>query len=135
MGVLMLYDREHHELSAVASVGLDRRAVAQLSKIPVSEGPCGLAVSKRRACFVSDLQRQRRFADDRTVAIAKEARAMSCVPLQARTGQIVGAIATYFQTPHQPSLREVQLVELYGGQASEFIENARQYQEIREASR
>ncbi|MHC5541126.1 hybrid sensor histidine kinase/response regulator, partial [Singulisphaera rosea] len=46
-----------------------------------------------------------------------------------------GTIATYFDRPHRPSDRETRLVELYGRQAAEFIENAQLYRQIREADR
>lgn len=135
MGLLMLYDQDQHDLGIVASVGVNADRVKRLARVPLGEGPCGLAVAQRKPCIVKDLRQERRFNADRDFAIANGARAMTCFPLQSRTGQVVGAIATYFRTAHRPTSREIQLVELYGGQASEFIENARQYQQIREASR
>ena len=134
MGLLMLYDAEQQGLNTVASVGINTKKARRLGQ-HLGRGLCGVAVSERRPCVVKDLARQRRFEADHAFATATGARAMSCFPLQARTGQIVGAIATYFKTARTPSTRELQLVSLYGGQASEFIENARQYEEIRQASR
>jgi len=135
MGLLMLYDGEHQDLEIVASVGLDRERVKRLGRLPLGSGLCGVAVAERGPAIVKDLERDHRFRRDLTLAAVEGARAMSCFPLQARTGQTVGAIATFFRTARRPTAREVQLVELYGGQASEFIENARQYAVIREASR
>jgi signal transduction histidine kinase/ActR/RegA family two-component response regulator len=135
MGLLLLNDSERQDLDAVASVGMDFEKVGRLGRLRLGSGVCGVAVSERRPCVVKDLTRERRFEADRAFARATGARAMSCFPLQARTGQIVGAIATYFRSARRPTARELQLVALYGGQASEFIENARQYEEIREASR
>lgn len=135
MGLLLLRDRDRDDLSVVASVGLDAERVKRLERLPIGSGLCGVAISERRPCIVKDVLQDRRFETDRAFAIATGACAMSCFPLQARTGQIVGAIATYFTTARRPTAREMQSVALYGGQASEFIENARQYEEIREASR
>jgi signal transduction histidine kinase/ActR/RegA family two-component response regulator len=135
MGLLMLYDPDLRDLGVAASAGLDPESVTRVARIPPGKGPCGLAISERTPLVVRDLAGDKRFEADRAFMAATGARAMCCFPLQARTGQIVGAIATYFRTARRPTAREIQLVELYGGQASEFIENARQYQEIREASR
>jgi signal transduction histidine kinase/ActR/RegA family two-component response regulator len=135
MGLLMLYNQDDHDLTVAASVGLQADALTTLARVSVGTGVCGTAVSERKPCVVKDIRRDGRFETDHRFAALIGARAVSCVPLQARTGQIVGAIATYFRIPHRPTAREIQLVELYGGQASEFIENARQYQQIRDASR
>jgi signal transduction histidine kinase/ActR/RegA family two-component response regulator len=135
MGLLMLYDGERQDLHAVASVGLDTNIVRKLGRIPLGTGLCGVAVLERRHHVARDLEREGGFDADRAFARATGARAMSCSPLQSRTGQVIGAIATYFKAPRRLTAREMQLVSLYGGQASEFIENARQYAEVREASR
>ena len=135
VGLLMLFDADRRELQMVASVGLSAEQVKRVPRIPFGVGPCGLAVSERRAVIVKDLQRETRLGLDGAFAAAAGYRAASCFPLQARTGQIVGAIATYFPKPRARSEREVQLVELYGAQASEFIESARLYSEMREANR
>ena len=135
MGLLMLYDGEHQDLEIVASVGLDRERVKRVGRMPIGSGLCGVAIAECGAAIVRDVERDRRFSGDSMLGAVDGARAMSCFPLQARTGQVVGAIATFFRTARRPTAREVQLVELYGRQASEFIENARQYAVIREASR
>ena len=135
MGLLLLYDMERHSLSPVVSVGMDDSYVQQLGRVAVGSGPWGTAVALRRSIIVHDIQTDDRFGDDVTLATASGYRAVCCLPLQARTGQIVGAIATFFVKPHTPPARDMQLVEMYGGQASEFIENARHYQDLRDASR
>lgn len=135
VGLLMLFDADSRELQMVASVGLSADQAKRVPRVPFGVGPCGLAISERRAVIIKDLQRETRLGMDGAFAAAAGYRAASCFPLQARTGQIVGAIATYFPKPRPRSEREVQLVELYGAQASEFIESARLYGEMREANR
>jgi signal transduction histidine kinase len=135
VGLLMLFDPHSRELHSVATVGLSAEQAKRLPRIAFGDGACGLAIAERRAVVIKDLQRDGRFEVDRAFALGAGYRAVSCFPLQARTGQIVGAIATYFPKRHALSAREVQLVELYGAQAAEFIESARLYAEMREASR
>jgi signal transduction histidine kinase/ActR/RegA family two-component response regulator len=135
VGLLMLFDRDRRDLHTVATVGLAPEQARRVPRVPIGRGPCGLAVSERRPFVIKDLRREHRFETDRRFATEAGYRALSCFPLQARTGQIVGAIATFFPKPHSPSSRETQLVELYGVQAAEFIESARLYADMREASR
>ncbi|MCU1384297.1 MAG: multi-sensor hybrid histidine kinase [Acidobacteria bacterium] len=135
VGLLLLFDRERRDLHTVATVGLAPEQARRVPRVPIGIGPCGLAVSERRPFVIKDLRREQRFEADRRFATEAGYRALSCFPLQARTGQIVGAIATFFPKPHAPTAREMQLVELYGVQAAEFIENARLYADMKEASR
>jgi signal transduction histidine kinase/ActR/RegA family two-component response regulator len=135
MGLLLIYDPERHSLKPVASAGMHETFVQQLGRVAVGSGPWGTAVALRQPVAVHDIETDERFAEDRPLAEASGYRAVYCVPLQARTGQIVGAMATFFAEPHTPSARDRQLVEMYGSQASEFIENARHYEDLRDASR
>ena len=125
VGLLMLFDNDQRELYTVATIGLELGQIKKLPRLPLGTGPCGLAVSERRPVAIKDIRRDRGVVKDPAFAEAAGYRAMSCFPLQARTGQIVGAIATYFLKPRALSPRETQLVELYGAQAAEFIENAK----------
>jgi signal transduction histidine kinase/ActR/RegA family two-component response regulator len=134
-GILMLYDAERNDLHTVASVGFSAAYLAQLGRVALGAGPCGRAVATRTTVMVDDVGRAGGAAIDRTLARLGGYKAVCCIPLQSRTGQMVGAIATCFPRPHKPAPHEMQLVALYGGQASEFIENARHFQQLRDASR
>jgi GAF domain-containing protein len=57
-------------------------------------------------------------------------RAAYSTPLIARSGEVLGTIATHFREPHRPPERQIRLVELYARQVADFIENAR----LRQAS-
>jgi signal transduction histidine kinase/ActR/RegA family two-component response regulator len=135
MGVLLLYSADRRELQVAARVGVDEAFARRLGRLPAGTGACGSAVAERRPVIVGDVDAAACPAGDRELAKSGGYQALCCVPLQARTGQMVGAIATYFRESHAPSERELELVALYGGQASEFIENARHYEEVRDSSR
>jgi GAF domain-containing protein len=61
VGLLMLFDADRRELEMVASVGLSADQVKRVPRIPFGVGPCGLAVSARRAVIIKDLQRETRL--------------------------------------------------------------------------
>src|SRR5688500_14284492 len=134
MGLLLLHETGAGELQVAAQVGMDRLVAERVGAVALS-GPSGLCVSARRGVFVEDIRSDSRFPAERAAAGQYGYRAVCCVPLHARTGQIIGVISTYFPRPQLPTRRELQLVELYGGQASEFIENSRHFQALHDASR
>ena len=135
MGLLLLHDAGAGELQVMAHVGMDRAQAERVGAAALNDGPCGVCVTTRRAVLVEDIHLDSRFTLVRPLADELGYRAVCCVPLHARTGQILGVIATYFPRPQLPSARELQLVELYGGQATEFIENSRHFQALHDASR
>lgn len=135
MGILMLYDAERHDLYRVASVGFEPEYLQRLDRVPIESGLCAAAVSGRKPVVARDMARSNGPESEDPLARLGKYPSVCCVPMYARTGQVVGAIATYFRKPYRPPRHELELVQLYGGQASEFIENARHYQQLREANR
>jgi signal transduction histidine kinase/CheY-like chemotaxis protein len=135
MGLLLLHQPDRSELEVAAHVGFDDGAAQLIGPVPAGAGACGTAMNERRPVIIEDVAAAGCAAFDRELARHGGFRALCCVPLQARTGRIIGAILTGFRTPHVPSPGEIGLVALYGGQASEFIENVRHYQELRDSNR
>jgi signal transduction histidine kinase/ActR/RegA family two-component response regulator len=133
-GMLMLYDGERNDLHTVASIGFSGAYLEQLGRVALGSGACGKAVAERISVILDDVTRAGSEAE-KALARVGGYKAVCCIPLQSRTGQMVGAIATCFPRPHKPTPHELQLLALYGGQASEFIENARHFQQLRDASR
>jgi signal transduction histidine kinase/ActR/RegA family two-component response regulator len=129
-GLLLLRDAGVDRFEPAARFGLDTDQSARLARI----APVDACVARRDVVLVEDMRVDPAFSST-PVADMSEYRAVCCVPLRTRSGEMVGVIATYFPQPQLPSPRELQLVELYGGQASEFIENARHFRELRDASR
>ena len=86
VGLLMLFDRDRRDLHTVATVGLAPEQTKRVPRVPIGIGPCGLAVSERRPFVIKDLRHDHRFEVDRAFATKAGYRALSCFPLQARTG-------------------------------------------------
>jgi signal transduction histidine kinase/DNA-binding response OmpR family regulator len=135
-GVLMLYDRELDRMSTAASVGFtdEQLNVAERMTATLQETGTVTAVISG-GIIVEDLESDPVFSPHLPAALSAGCRAVCSTPLLTVGGELVGTIATYFDRPHRPSERETRLVELYGRQAAEFIENARLYRQIREDDR
>jgi signal transduction histidine kinase/ActR/RegA family two-component response regulator len=135
MGLLLLRGADAEPPTVGARIGVNDAHAAHLLRVPPPHTASGVAIHERRAVIIEDLHHDDDFPDEQELGRVGGFRATCCVPLQARTGQIIGVIATCFAAPHRPSARELQLVELYGGQAVEFIENARHFQDLLRANR
>jgi signal transduction histidine kinase/DNA-binding response OmpR family regulator len=135
LGVVLLYDRDRGDLVPVASTGLSEEYLRQLGRVPPGAGAAGAAITQRRPVVVEDVAQDPLCAPYRDVAQQAGYRAACSTPLLTRGGDIIGVIATYFRQPHRPPENRIRLVELYTRQAAEAIDNARLYQENREANR
>jgi signal transduction histidine kinase/CheY-like chemotaxis protein len=60
-------------------------------------------------------------------------RAVQCSPLRSRSGELLGALATQWRTPHEPTAGEFQLFDVLARLAADLIERAKTDQALREA--
>ena len=127
-GMLMLYDPECDDLQVETSIGLSKAYLQWVNR--PGKASCRLALEERHALIIEDVEKDARFAPYREGARLGGFRSAYLLPLLASTGQVVGTIVSYFSSPHRPSQREMQLVELYAHQAAELIEIAKLYGEI-----
>jgi PAS domain S-box-containing protein len=136
-GVLKLLDRERNELRLAVFIGLPPTVAQFLDRVPVvpGSGSCSRVVTEGGPLIIEDAKTDAADDHDREVARLGGFCGIYTTPLLNRRGEILGTIATYFDECHRPSERQVRLVELFARQAGDFIENARLYREVREASR
>jgi PAS domain S-box-containing protein len=125
MGVLMLTDPGREDLYTVASVGFTQEYLDLVGRERLGVGVCGTAVARSSPVVVEDVETDPIFAPYIAAARLAGYRAAYCTPLPTQRGEMVGAIATYFERPHRPPPREMYLTELYARRAAEVIDNAR----------
>ncbi|MBI2824463.1 MAG: PAS domain S-box protein [Planctomycetia bacterium] len=131
MGVLLLC--EDNRLEIGASLGFENPFLAAVAHMPFDDGPYGVSCQEPCRLVVEDVEVCPAFVPYRDVARRAGFRALHHTPLVARTGKIIGALCTHFRAPHRPSDQEMHLVDLCARQAVDYIENARLYQQVREA--
>ena len=62
-------------------------------------------------------------------------RAAQSTPLVARDGCLLGMISTHWRTPHEPTERDLRLLDVLARQAADLIERRRAEQALRDADR
>src|SRR5258706_163203 len=60
-------------------------------------------------------------------------RAVQSTPLISRTGRVVGMISTHWRRPHEPSERDLRLLDILARQAADLIERKRAEESLRES--
>jgi PAS domain S-box-containing protein len=85
---------------------------------------CGLALARRKPIIVPDVELWDYAAgtDDLVHYRLCGIRGMLSTPLVSRDGRIVGMISTHWREVHQPSERELRLLDLLARQAADLIE-------------
>ena len=135
LGLLSLCDPESEDLVVVASLGFNDELLRHVRRVPPGGGACGTSYLDRRRVVVEDAEVDPLLAPYREFARGAGFRAVHSTPLVTRNGRCVGVLSTYFRRPRRPSDRDTRLIDVCVRQAVDFIENARLYDQLREADR
>ena len=102
-----------------------------------SESTCGVALRSGKRVIVPDVEKCDFMAgtDDLATYLQTGIHAVQSTPLFSRSGNIVGMISTHWRNPHQPSERDLRLLDILARQAADLIDRTRVEQALRERAR
>jgi len=94
---------------------------------------CGVAIVRRERVIATDVANTAFMAgtEDQTQLLAAGILAAQTTPLLSRRGQLVGMITTHWRTCHEPSTRELRLLDILARLAADLIERNIQDEELR----
>jgi GAF domain-containing protein len=94
---------------------------------PRSGSTCGVALATGNRSIVPDIELCDFMAgsDDLETYRQTGIRAVQSTPLVSRAGQLTGMISTHWRTPHQPSERNLRLLDVLARQATDLIERTK----------
>lgn len=124
MGIARVYDPVRRDLRVVASVGLPQEYLGRYGCIPLGDLACGLAIERGSPVIIEDVDAEASSFPYQGPARIGGYRAKYSTLMVSRSGELLGTLATCFREPHQPTKREIRLVELFACQAADFVENA-----------
>ncbi|HEU4592354.1 MAG TPA: GAF domain-containing protein [Steroidobacteraceae bacterium] len=86
--------------------------------------PCGLACRSQQRVIVPDVEASDLPCGEAELAVYRECgiRATQSTPLISRSGQLVGVISTQWRRPHEPSERDLRLLDILARFAADLIE-------------
>ncbi|KYH26407.1 bacterioopsin transcriptional activator [Halalkalicoccus paucihalophilus] len=120
---LQLRDPDRGDLELLAHRGFDETTALWDRVGPESNGPCSVALETGRRVVVSDVETCGFMAgtEDRTTLLETGIRAVQSTPLVSRCGDVVGMLSTHWETPHEPSERDLRSLDVLARQATDLI--------------
>jgi signal transduction histidine kinase/ActR/RegA family two-component response regulator len=126
-GTMQLLDQDTGRLRLVAQHGFEREFLDFFATVgPGDRAACAEAFQSGQRVVVADVEHDPRLAEAALQRVMKRAgvRAVQSTPLLSRTRRVLGVVSTHFDRPHQPSARDLQLVDVFARQAADLVEHA-----------
>lgn len=125
MGSLQMLYPERGELRLLAYKGFHPNSAKFWEWVrPASASTCGMALQTRGRIIVPDVENCAFMAgtEDLHFYRKSEIRAVQSTPLISRSGVLLGMISTHWREAHDPSERDLRLLDILARQAADFIE-------------
>ncbi|HTM11047.1 MAG TPA: ATP-binding protein, partial [Verrucomicrobiae bacterium] len=99
------------------------------------DSSCAAALRCGRRVIVRDVETRDVIRTDAAIAEYREVgiRSIQSTPLFSRGGNVVGMISTHWRKPHEPSERDLRLLDILARQAADLIERKRSEEALRES--
>jgi two-component system, chemotaxis family, CheB/CheR fusion protein len=126
LGGLQLYDATTQTLGNATHRGLSADFVEALGAASLSDAasPAARALREQRPLLIEDLERESE-TPLRDKCLASGIRAVHCVPLLTRDGELLGVMTVYFQHPHRPDERTARITDLLARLGADTVERMR----------
>ena len=122
---MQMFYPERGELRLLAYRGFNPTAAAFWEWVrPGSGSTCGAALATGDRLIVPDIELSGFMAGSEDLETYRHTgiRAVQSTPLVSRTGAMLGMISTHWRRPHQPSERDLRLLDVLARQAADLIE-------------
>jgi PAS domain S-box-containing protein len=122
---MQMFYPERGELRLLAYRGFNPTAAAFWEWVrPGSGSTCGAALATGNRSIVPDIEVSDFMAGSEDLQTYRQTgiRAVQSTPLMSRAGRLLGMISTHWRSPHQPSQRDLRLIDVLARQAADLIE-------------
>ena len=126
-------ERGKGELRLLAFRGFNPQAAKFWEWVrPGSKSTCGIALRTGKRVIIPNLEASDELAGGEDLAVYLETgiRAVQSSPLLSRSGQILGMISTHWGHPHNPTERDLRLLDVLARQAADVIERANSFNSL-----
>ena len=124
------------ELQLLCSRGLPPEAVGFWQWVsPMAYSSCTMALQLGQRAIIPDFEEWADIAGTEDLIAFRRAgiRSAQTTPLRSRDGRLLGMISTHWSTPHQPSERDLRLLDILARQASDLLERTIADEALRDA--
>ena len=122
---MQMFYPERGELRLLAYRGFNQIAAASFEWVRSGLGTsCSVALATGHRSIVPDIELSDFMAGSEELETCRQTgiRAMQSTPLVSRAGRILGMISTHWRGPHEPSERDLRLLDVLARQAADLIE-------------
>ncbi|RQO58288.1 ATP-binding protein [Pseudomonas sp. KBW05] len=124
------------ELQLLCSRGLPPEAVGFWQWVsPMAYSSCTMALQLGQRAIIPDFEEWADIAGTEDLIAFRRAgiRSAQTTPLRSRDGRLLGMISTHWSTPHQPSERDLRLLDILARQAADLLERTIADEALRDA--
>ena len=124
------------ELQLLCSRGLPPEAVGFWQWVsPMAYSSCTMALQLGQRAIIPDFEEWADIAGTEDLIAFRRAgiRSAQTTPLRSRDGRLLGMISTHWSAPHQPSERDLRLLDILARQASDLLERTIADEALRDA--
>jgi PAS domain S-box-containing protein len=136
MGSMQMLHPDSNQLQLLAWKGFDSASAAFWEWVQVdSDTTCGMALKTSERAIIPDVETWEFSPGSRDLDAFRRSgiRAVQTTPLISRSGQVVGMISSHWREPHQPSERELGLLDVLARQAADLLEQRQAEAALRES--
>lgn len=131
-GMVQLVDRKRHVLVVKAQRGFDKNFLESIRDLPTGHShACARAWRTNTRVVIEDVEKDAGYVPLLEAARAAGYRSVTSIPLIRRDGAPLAILSLYFAAPCRPSDTELQSLDLYGGQAANFVERCKIEESLR----
>ena len=130
-GSLLLLDRRRGELYFEVALGEKGKKLKEV-RLRVGEGIAGWVAKHREPAVIPDVTKDARFQGSVDKRSKFRTRNMVCVPVVIK-GQVIGVLQAINRIGGQFTAEDMKLFQLFSNQAAIALDNARLYEEIKDA--
>ncbi len=137
MGSMQMLHPDSNQLQLLAWKGFDPASAAFWEWVRVdSDTTCGMALKTGERAIIPDVETWEFLTGSRDLDAFRLSgiRSVQTTPLISRSGQVVGMISSHWRAPHQPSERELGLLDVLARQAADLIEQRQAEAQLRRAA-
>ena len=125
MATMQMLFPEKNELLLLASKGFDPEIIKYWEWVKMgAESSCGTALKKNKRIIIPDIETSEYIKSEEIRAAHRLAciRTAHSTPLITRSGVLIGMISTHWNTVHEPTERELNLLDVLARQAADLLE-------------
>lgn len=113
-GSLSLMDEDLEHLNLVAAPSIPKSYNSAIKKIKIGEfaGSCGTAAFTKKPVIVSDISKDKLWADYKDIALKYNLKSCWSLPVLSKNNKVLGTFAIYSKAINTPSLEDIRELKL-----------------------